>query len=383
VYFGHIRTPNPSTSGQVTIAIAGHYTVALTTGARKIANEEGDYRAISLTYSTIITIKVIFFLISIPIIFIFTILNTRLYECRELIYILLLLLFSNVIMPTWLFQGLQKVKLMTVSSLAVRVIFLISVFALVKSRDDMCLYICLYSVSFLVIAVLSSILIKRRIKLKLYKVSINEIKSLVIDGFYVFASSAVISLISSSGTFVLGLFHTSVEVGYYSGISKITQVITMLYYPIGQALYPYHCKKYTTSYLCGFTSVIKITKYILTMFAFISGVVVIFRRYIVALALGSDYLVASDLLLGMVFIPILSIVSNLLGTQVLVASNHNKEYSSAFLKSSIIYIALYLFLGYYFTSWGVVFGTIIGEVVCIFLLFLKVKEIYVKESKTL
>jgi PST family polysaccharide transporter len=119
------------------------------------------------------------------------------------------------------------------------------------------------------------------------------------------------------------------------------------------------------------------------MFAFISGVVVIFRRYIVALALGSDYLVASDLLLGMVFIPILSIVSNLLGTQVLVASNHNKEYSSAFLKSSIIYIALYLFLGYYFTSWGVVFGTIIGEVVCIFLLFLKVKEIYVKESKTL
>jgi len=30
VYFGHIRTPNPSTSGQVTIAIAGHYTVALT-----------------------------------------------------------------------------------------------------------------------------------------------------------------------------------------------------------------------------------------------------------------------------------------------------------------------------------------------------------------
>ena len=30
VYFGHIRTPNPSTSGQVTIAIAGHYAVALT-----------------------------------------------------------------------------------------------------------------------------------------------------------------------------------------------------------------------------------------------------------------------------------------------------------------------------------------------------------------
>jgi len=30
----NIRTPNPSTSGQVTIAIAGHYAVALTSQVR-------------------------------------------------------------------------------------------------------------------------------------------------------------------------------------------------------------------------------------------------------------------------------------------------------------------------------------------------------------
>lgn len=351
------------------------------TGARKIANEEGNNNAISLTYSTIITIKAIFFIISIPILFILTMLNSRLYICRELIYIFILLLLSNVIMPTWLFHGLQKVKLMTVSSLTVRIIFLVSVFTLVRTQEDIPLYVILYSVSFLTIAILSTILIKRNIKLKFCKVSFHDIKSLVIDGFYVFTSSAVISFISSSGSFVLGLFHTSTEVGYFSGISKITQVIFMLYYPIGQALYPYHCKKYTISYMCGYTSVKKNAKYILVLFTCVSVLLAIFRRQIVNLVLGSDYLVASDLLLVMAFIPVISIVSNLIGTQILVASDHNKDYSSAFLRSSFIYIALYLILGYYFASWGVVLGTVIGEIVCITFLFIKVKKILIKENK--
>lgn len=345
------------------------------TGAKKVATAEHDSRELSKVYSTIITTKFLFFLISLPIIIFVTIFNDALFEYKEIIFTFILLALSNVLMPTWLFQGLQKVKNMTVISLVIRILFLISVFTLVKSINDLLLYALLYSSSFLIIAIVSSWHIHIHMGIRFCKVRFKFVIEMIIEGYYVFTSSAVIAVMGSTGIFVLGMFYTVEYSGYYSGISKINQIIVMFFYPIGLALFPYHSKKYRLSFTSGYNSVVKVSKIILPAFLIISMCIIFLREQIVWLILGEDFLSMANLIIVMAFIPFLSIVSNLLGTQILVASGYAKEYSKAFLKSALLSIILYFVLGYYFAIWGVVIATVAGEIISLHFLYIEVKKV--------
>lgn len=345
------------------------------TGARKVATAEDNKQELSKTYTSIMTIKFLFFLVSVPLIILITLLNSSLFEYRDIVFIFILLALSHVLMPTWIFQGIQKVKYMTFISLSVRIAFLISVFIFIKSPNDLALYAILYSSSFLIIGIISMLVINFHLKIKFCKISISDLLGLLKDGFYVFLSSAVISVMSSTGVFVLGLFYIAEFSGYYSAVTKINQIITMFFYPIGQALFPYHSKKYTLSFNAGYTSVFKIAKLIIPVFSLISMVVIIFREQIVWVVLGQNFLDAANLLIVMAFLPLLSIVSNLMGTQILVASGHTKEYSRAFLRGALVSISLYFVLGYYFSIWGVVTAAIVGEMFSLLMLYIEVRKI--------
>ena len=345
------------------------------TGARKVATVEGNQKELSKVYTIIFSTKFILFLLSIPLIILITLLNSKLYEYREIIFVFILLAFSHVLVPTWLFQGLQRVKELTIITIIVRIVFLISVFTFIKSKDDILLYAFLYSISFLLIGLISVIIVHYRINITFCRITIKEIKDIIKDGFYVFTSSAVISVMSSTGIFVLGIFYISEYSGYYSAVTKITQIIAMFYYPIGQALFPYHSKKYAKSFKDGYSSVVRTAKYIVPIFFIISVCVVMLRKHIVLFVLGSSFLAASNLLIVLAFQPLLSIVSNLMGTQILVASGYTKEYSRAFIRGALFSILLYFILGYLFAIWGVAYAAIIGEIFSLLMLYIEVRRL--------
>lgn len=349
------------------------------TGARLIAQNENSTNKISNIYSSILLTKGIFFVLLVPLIVAIPNFSSQFSEYRTLIYILLIMVFSNVLMPTWLFQGLQKMKFMTIVSLVIRIIFLFSVFTFIKSPNDIYLYTLIYSISFLLISLSSLLIIRFKLLIKLTKVSVHDLKNVIIDGFYVFTSSIVIRIMGSTGVIVLGLFHSSVYTGYYSGISKIDQVITMLFYPIGQALFPIICQNYDDSFKKGLNLTVKTAKVIVPLFIIPTIILIIYRDLVVNMVLGPSYSNAADILIFMSFLPILSIISNFMGTQVLVASGHTKEYSRAFLKGSLISILLFLLFGYYFSLWGVAIAAVLGSFFNLIFLYweiIKIKKIY-------
>jgi len=352
------------------------------TGARKIAIAEGDEGELSRIYTSIISTKFLFFLISLPLIIIITLLNSKLFECRSIIFIFILIALGNVLMPVWLFQGLQRVRDMTIISLTVRTAFMICVFILIKSPSDIPLYAVLYSASFLTIGIISMVVVRIQIKVKFCKINFADIINMIKDGFYVFTSSAVISVMGSTGILVLGLFYSSEYSGYYSGISKINKVITMLFYPVGQALFPYHSKKYAVSFKNGYSSAIRIAKMVIPLFAFFAVIVSLLRKPIVLLALGEDYVSVANLLIIMSFLPLISIMSNFIGTQILVASGHTKEYSRAFLRGSLVSVSLYFTLGYFYEIWGVAIAAVIGSITNLVLLYFEVHRILINYKET-
>lgn len=353
------------------------------TGARNVAKTENNKQELSKIYTQVLTIKTCFFLICIPIIIIATCFNSKLNQVRELIYIFTLLILGNVTIQTWFFQGLQKSKYMTIISIIIRTIFLISVFTLVKTQQDIILYSVIYAMSFILIGITTMLFIRYKLKIKFCKVKIIELKQLIREGGYVFISTAIISIIGTTGAFILGIFDNAEVVGYYSGMQKIIQVITLIYYPIGQALFPYNSQKYREDFQSGYSTTKKVFKITLPIFIMISIIVMIFRHLIVKIALGAQYIKYVNLLLILCCVPITSIVSNFLGTQTLVASGHNREYSRAFIESVFIYIGLYILLGYEFSVWGIATARVLGEIFNIMFLYWEVKKIQKQEKRKL
>jgi len=246
---------------------------------------------------------------------------------------------------------------------------------MVKTSEDITIYAILYSTSFLIIGIVSMIAVRTQINIRLCKISLGEILDVFRDGFYVFTSSAVISIMGTTGIFVLGLFYAPEYTGYYSGISKINQVVTMLFYPVGQALFPYHSKKFAVSFNNGYSSAISIAKIIIPVFTCFAVIVVLFREQVVNLILGVKYISAANLLIIMAFLPVISITSNFLGTQILVASGYTKEYSRAFIRGSFISVLLYFVLGYFFGTWGIATGAFLGAVLNLLFLYVEVLSI--------
>lgn len=353
------------------------------TGARSVARSENNKQELSKIYSQVFTIKICFFLICIPIIILATCINSKLNQVKELIYIFTLLILGNVTIQTWFFQGLQKAKYMTVISIIIRTIFLVSVFTLVKNQQDIIPYSIIYSMSFILIGITTMLFIRYKLKIKFCKVKLIELKQLISEGGYVFISTAIISIIGTTGAFVLGIFDNAEVVGYYSGMQKIIQVITLIYYPIGQALFPYNSQKYKENFCQGYSTTKKVFKITVPLFIMISISIMLFRSLIVKIALGDQYLEYVNLLLILCCVPITSIISNFLGTQILVASGHNKEYSKAFIESVFIYIGLYVLLGYKFSIWGVATARVLGEIFNIAFLYWEVRKIQKQERKNL
>lgn len=347
------------------------------TGVKKIAqaSNENDYAQVSHTFSTIIITKFLLFILVLPLMVGLTFVGKSLIESRTVILILIIQAFSNVIMPVWLFQGLQKVKIMTVISLVIRSIFVVLVFTLIKSPKDINLYVLIYSLSFLLISIFSLIFSRLKFNVKFTLVKFKDIIIALKEGFHVFLSGAVIVFLGYTGTFLLGLFYGNELTGYYSAIDKINQFAVMFFYPIGQGLFPYNTQKYQESFSEGYNTALKFAKIFVPLFAFGSLLMIILRKPLVYIILGPDYLAYANLLLIISLVPTFSILSNFLGTQILVASGNYKAYSQAFLLTAIISIIMYFPLTYYLDIWGVAIASLMGLIFNNIFLYIKIKKV--------
>lgn len=362
------------------IQVVVEYGFAMT-GARKVAlaktQKEIDKIYSSILYSRIVlTIISVFFLVG------FTVLGGYDQNTVICMVILFLIVFGTTIQLTWLFQGMQEMKPITVISSISRIISLISIFLFVKTENDLYLYCFLYSLTNVIYGIVGHIIARNKYHIKTIHISLKNILNELRDGWYLFTSSAMSKIFGNIGITVLGLVTVEYEVGIYSAISKITSVAILLFLPVSQALFPYISKVFETSK----TDALKIIKLvsISTVFVFSLGGLVIFlyRDLIVEIAFGSEYLKYSLLLLPLLIWMITSIINNFLGIQILVASGHQKEYSKAFTVSMLFLVIYNLILIGKFMMYGVATAQALSEITLTIILIKSISKIYRKSNKT-
>lgn len=345
-------------------------------GSRKVAlMGEKESNKLNELYNNIISSRIILLIVSfilLNIIAFFSHFSLRMYIC---IMILFLIIFGTTFQLTWLFQGKQDMKFITIINVISRTISLILIFLSVKSEKDIYLYCFLYSITLVLSSIISILVARKKYGLKFKFASLSSIKEEINDGKYLFASSAMSKIFSGFGVTILGIFATASLTGIFAAIYKIPYVLSMFFYPISQALYPFNSSNFKKDFDTGVRSVKKICIPVFTFFLLISIFIVIFRKIIVNILFGTEYLDYSIIVIPLIIQFLFGMINNFLGIQILVASGNNKKYSQAFTIGCVSIVILNILLGKIYGIYGVSYAAMIGEIVLTLSLIYKFKTI--------
>lgn len=340
-------------------------------GAHRVATNGKEH--LQNTFSSIITARIALLIVSFVAMCVVYILSGKKISHFICMNILFFMVLGVTFQLTWLFQGMQDMKFITMINATSRTISVLLIFTLIKDAGDVYLYCFLYSCTYILSAVIGLYMANKMYGLKVRLCRFKDAKSALSEAWPLFISQAMSKVLSGFGVTVLGVIATSNAVGIYSAVYKIPYTMALFFNPISQAVYPNISASFSKSKEMGYSRVKKIASFIVPLFSGMAIIIAILHHPIVWILFGTEYVNCSFILVPLAIWFVLSVINNFLGIQTLVASGHQKEYSNVFLISAICSVVLYVILGKIWGLFGIAFSTCISEFLLMIFLIISIR----------
>jgi len=206
-------------------------------GTREISLARENKIKTGEIFLAIMIIKLGLLIIAFNILFLIVNLFTRFSVDSEIYLLSFGVVIGQALFPVWFFQGIEKMKFVTIINILAKVIFTVLVFFLIKTELDYFKVPIFNSLGFIVSGLIGFLLSFKYFKYKLP--SSKLIKQLLTDSSSLFISNFATSLYTASNVFILGLFSGNVIAGVYSSMEKLILAVKNVYVPLYQALYPW------------------------------------------------------------------------------------------------------------------------------------------------
>lgn len=321
-----------------TTVIAGYFTIFISfgfsmTGAKEISIHRNSSQKLSEIVSTILLIKSVLLLVCFLILYGYFILYPSPYQV--LYYLAFGACLLDVIFPQWFFQGIEKMKFITVISLGSRLIFLGLIFVFIQEQSDVLWFPLANLVTTIISGVVSFYLIKKE-GVRFIVPSFSTIKHYIKESYHFFLSNVLIQIYVNSNKAIIGTFLGMGAVAYYDLAEKIVNLIRIPQGIISQVSFPRISSTKSTSFIKKIfrvSLVINIFLYILLFFT---------AEYIVLLLGGKEMLSAVPIvqILGLLA-PVVA-VSNTMGILTLVPFGFNKLFTKMIGFSVVSYLAMFV-----------------------------------------
>lgn len=141
--------------------------------------------------------------------------------------------------PVWLFQGMEKMRYMTLVNFVSKFLFTILIFFFIQKQGDYIYITLLNSAGFLISGIISLGIACKLFEINFFLPSYKEVASQLKDGWFLFLSTIFMNLYRNSNVFILGFFVPEAQVGIYAGAEKVIKASQSIASPISNALFPY------------------------------------------------------------------------------------------------------------------------------------------------
>lgn len=341
------------------------------TATREVSLNRNNSIKLNQIFSSVLTIKL--FLVTASLVILLIIVNSipKLKEHSLLYYIHFGMVIGSFIQPIWLFQGLEKMKYVTIIDVGIKSVFTLSIFIFIKGPEDFLRVPLIYSLSSLTSGFLALILAYKKFNLSISIPRFSVITNYLIDGWHIFISNIGVNLYTNGTIFILGFVSNNTTVGYFAATEKIIRAVRKLYAPIGQALFPSIGHRIKINKRQGIKFIRKSGFLIGFMMIITSSLLFFFAKEIITIILGDQYSQSITLLRIMAFIPLTYSINNIIGVQLLINLGYGKIYGIIVSIISIIGLILAYYLiksiGIEGAAWNLVLVEIISLFTMIFL----------------
>jgi len=346
------------------LSIIGYFNILVSFGfelsaTKQISIHRKNDQKLSEIFSAVTCIKSIMFFISFLFLTLLVFFIDSLNEYIALYYVTFGIVLGNILFPTWFFQGVEKMKFITVINVVAKVLFTIFVFILVQDKNDFIYVPLLNSLGAIIGGMVALQIIFRTYAIKFYiphkKVLLHHLK----DSYYYF-----VSRIANNGsrylvTTIIGAYFGNTMVGYYSLVEKLFYAFATVGGVISQTIFPYMSR---TKDLKLMKKIIRVT---LAFAIPVALLLMYFNEPFLRLVFDVEGEVVSTIFLLVFSGSVFSVLSAIIGYPLLAAFGYPKYANNSLIYSSIVYlvyivIAVLVTKNIYFVSFSLVVYTISG-----------------------
>ena len=261
---------------------------------------------------------------------------------------------GNSIFPSWLYQGLEKMKHLAVINIATRLMYTLGILIFVKEINDFAYIPLINAICLIIGGSVALLLIKKISSIRIRFPSLAHVRYWIKRGWHVSSATISMGIYLQSRTFILGLLTNNIIVGYYSLAEKLASIINM--FPLSAFLTtitPWITTIYKKNKDAAISTLRKLQNATLIYFIAVVIFCLTFTEKIVSLFAGSAYtetvIATRGLLIAVFFVGI-----NALRMQQFVIQGDDKRFSGINIIASVLGLVLTIVLTWLFSYTGTV-----------------------------
>jgi len=355
------------------------------TATRKVSICNKDKNNISEILSVVITTKLYLLLFSLLIIGAIVFLIPKFHNLWLLYFYTSGILIGQFLFPTWLFQGLQKMKYLLYFNSFSKAIVTASIFIFVKKPEDF-IYVNLFaSLGSILVGVLSVFFVLKKYQLTLYLTNLKYVIIELKEGWMVFLSNFSIQIYLISNLIILGFFADDTTVGNYTIAEKLIMIFRIILVIASEVIYPHVCRLIETPNAIQDFFRKKIYPLLgillvgcILLFVFSPSIIQLITNKNIA---QHDRNEIVSLVKILSFVPFI-VGLNIPAYQTLLALNKKNIYSAISFSGAFISICLNLILAFNYGAYGTAISILITETIITSCLIIASNKFFKQELKT-
>ncbi len=303
---------------------------------KEIAKNQNNPTTISQIFTTVMSIKVTLLLVSSLVLVGLVQWIPVFNDHKILFYTSFLIVVGNTFLPTFLFQGLEKMSFIAIFNFIAKLGFTGLIFILIKSPADYKWVHGLWGLNYIIVDTVALSIILLKFKIRLIQPQFNQFKATLNYSFEYFLSRIAIAIYLNTNVIFVGILLSPENAGLYGGAEKLLFAITTFYAPLIETIYPYVSRTKNKSFIKKilFTTVSLNTIGCLVAF--------IIAPLIVPFILGVSFTPSVKLFQWMLIVAFLHLPGSMIGYPVLGALGYEKTANRSVIFGSIIHVLLIL-----------------------------------------
>ena len=259
----------------------------------------------------------------------------------------ILLLYSfffclyDILFPIWYFQGMEKMKYITLISTSSILLYTLTVFIFVQNSDDYVLIPLLQSLSFVFPGLVGFLLLIRVEKVKMHIPSLQRITTVFKNSIPFFFSRVSVVYNANLAKMISGLFLSMESVAAFDIAQKLSQFVMIPVEMLNQATYPYVSRTRNKVFITKYLYLSLVVGFLLSLVLFIISPILI------RIFTSENVVEATSILRVLCLFTFSDTITIGLGACTLVAFGFSKPFNDSVIYSTIFLSCLY-FLIYFF-----------------------------------